>query len=79
MTIATALLGAVGLGLLGFETAEAMRNVIIGTTGTVLIYVGMGMTVIAAALVVISLTTSPAPTTTAEAPVADELADESAT
>jgi hypothetical protein len=80
LTITTAVLGAVGLALLTFETVQAMRSVVLGTLGIVLLYVGLGLTAVAATLVVISLTTRPSPDPSASpaaAPAAPELADES--
>jgi hypothetical protein len=59
LNLAAAVLGIAGLGLLGFETAEAMRSVAITTVGTTLIFVGLGLFVIAAVIVVVGLTTEP--------------------
>ena len=81
LTVTSVVLGAVGLALLAVEAERAMRSVVIGTLGTVLLFVGLGLTVIAAAMVVISLTISPSdptPPTASTAPAAPELADESA-
>lgn len=77
LTITTAALAVVGLALLGFETAEALRSVALGTTGTVLLYLGLGLALIAAGLTVVDLTTAPAPDAAGETPV-PELVDESA-
>jgi uncharacterized membrane protein len=58
LTIAPAVLAIVGLGLLAYESIQALRNVVIGTSGNIVLYVGVGLFVLAAVLVVIDLTTS---------------------
>jgi hypothetical protein len=55
LTITPAILGIIGLGLLGFETVESMRSVAISTLGTTLIFAGLGLFVIAAVLVVVGM------------------------
>jgi hypothetical protein len=49
-------LGAVGLVLIAFETVQSMRGVAINALGTTLIFVGVGLFVIAAVLIVVGLT-----------------------
>jgi hypothetical protein len=51
-----AIIGAIGLALVAFETVQAMRSVAIDTLGTTLIFVGVGLFVVSAVLVVVSLT-----------------------
>lgn len=62
LTIAPVVLAVIGLGLLAFETIQALRSVVIGTVGDVLLYVGVGLFVLAAVLVVVDLSTSDATT-----------------
>jgi uncharacterized membrane protein len=58
LSVAPLVLAVVGLGLLAYETVQALRKVVIGTTGDILLYVGLGLFVIAAVLLVVDLTTS---------------------
>jgi uncharacterized membrane protein len=58
MSFAPLVLAVVGLGLLAYETVQALRKVVIGTTGDILLYVGVGLVVAAAVLVVVDLTSA---------------------
>jgi hypothetical protein len=51
--------GLVGLVLVAFETVQSMRSVAINTLGTTLLFVGVGLFVLAAVMVVVSLTSGP--------------------
>jgi hypothetical protein len=59
LTAASAVLALVGLGLIGFETIRAFNGDVLGTLGAVLLYVGVGLFVLAAVIVVVDLTTEP--------------------
>jgi uncharacterized membrane protein len=59
MSVAPLVLAVIGLGLLAYETVQALRKVVIGTTGDILLYVGVGLFVLAAVLIVVDLTTTP--------------------
>lgn len=58
LTVAPLVLAVVGLGLLAYETVQTLRKVVIGTTGDILLYVGVGLFVLAAVLIVVELTSS---------------------
>jgi uncharacterized membrane protein len=74
-----AVLGVIGLALLGYEAVEALRGVVLGTTGTVLLYVGLALTLLAAGLVVLDLTTVPEPAgTETQTPPTAELVEDPA-
>jgi len=51
------IIGLVGLALIGFETVQGLRSVAINTVGTALIFVGVGLFVVAAVLVVVGFVT----------------------
>jgi hypothetical protein len=51
LTTAIVAVGAIGLALLLFESVQAMRGVIIGTIGTTLLFLGLGLVVTAALLI----------------------------
>jgi hypothetical protein len=53
-------LGGLGLALIAFETVQSLRSVAINALGTTLIFLGVGLFVIAAVLVVVGLTTTDA-------------------
>jgi hypothetical protein len=65
--IAAFVAGIAGLGLIGYETVQALRGIAITTLGTTLTYGGLGLVVIAAVLVVVSLTSEPDPVGPADA------------
>jgi hypothetical protein len=44
-------LGLVGIALLGYESVEAFRRIVLGTVGTTLLFVGLGLIVVAGAIV----------------------------
>lgn len=44
-------LALVGIVLLGYESVEAFRHVVLGTVGTTLLFVGLGLIVVAGAMV----------------------------
>jgi uncharacterized membrane protein YhiD involved in acid resistance len=73
-TLLSAILAVAGLALVGFETARSLQNKALGTTGAVLIYVGLGLFVVAAILVVVSLVVDAeaSPVETATSPPQDE-------
>jgi uncharacterized membrane protein len=58
LTVAPLVLAVVGLGLLAYETVQTLRKVVIGTTGDILLYVGVGLFVLAAVLIVVDLMSS---------------------
>jgi uncharacterized membrane protein len=58
LSVAPLVLAVVGLGLLAYETVQALRKVVIGTTGDILLYVGVGLFVAAAVLLVVDLTSA---------------------
>jgi hypothetical protein len=58
-TVGTGVVGVAGLALLGFEGVEAMRNVVLSDLATGLLFAGVGLIVIAAALAVAGLVATP--------------------
>jgi hypothetical protein len=79
MTISTATLGVIGLALLGFESVQAMRNVVLGGVGTTVLFVGLGLVVITGAALLVALSDQPmaaAAPDTGQDPVADGAAPE---
>jgi hypothetical protein len=59
LTAASVVLALAGLGLIGFETVRAFNGDVIGTVGAILLYVGVGLFVLAAVIVVVDLTSGP--------------------
>jgi hypothetical protein len=59
VTITSGVLGLIGLALLVFETVQALRNQVLGTGGTTLLYVGVGLIAIAGVIVALALPTEP--------------------
>jgi uncharacterized membrane protein len=57
MTVITAVLGVIGLALLGFESVQALRSQVIGTTGTTVLYAGVGLIALAGILLAIAVST----------------------
>jgi hypothetical protein len=59
LTISTGVLALIGLALLVFESVQAMRGQVLGTVGTTLLFVGLGLIVVAGVLLVIGVFTEP--------------------
>jgi hypothetical protein len=64
--VATAVTAGVGVILLVFESIQALRSVVIGTLGTVLLFAGVAFIAVAALLVVLAAWQEPAISVTAE-------------
>jgi hypothetical protein len=60
LTITPAVLGPIGLALLVFEAVQTLRSVVLGTLGTTLLFVGLGLVLIAAAMSVAVVSGAPA-------------------
>jgi hypothetical protein len=79
LTITPLVLGIIGLALLVFEGVQAMRRVVLGAVGTTVLFLGLGLVVIAAVLIVVAMSTDSATEAAApESGMAENPADESA-
>jgi hypothetical protein len=56
------IIGVIGLALLIFQSVQAMRGVVIGTLGTTILFVGLGLIVVAAVLIALAVSTDSAST-----------------
>jgi uncharacterized membrane protein len=61
ITVITAVLGVIGLALLGFESVQALRGQVIGTTGTAIMYAGVGVIALAGIVLAIAVSTESTP------------------
>jgi hypothetical protein len=65
LTITPAVLGPIGLALLVFESVQTLRSVVLGTRGMTVLFVGIGLVVIAGTLAVVAVSGSVGSTSTA--------------
>jgi hypothetical protein len=78
LTITPAVLAPIGLALVVFESVQALRSVKLQGLGQVLLFGGLGLLVVAATLVVVSLWIDAEPSTDAESAPADAVVDAAA-
>jgi hypothetical protein len=71
------IIGVIGLALLIFQSVQAMRGVVIGTLGTTILFVGLGLIVVAAVLIALAVSTDSAPTDSVSTESGADVATES--